>query len=81
MKQLAIKKRRRTVFERSYFHVKKLCCGVAGIYLTAVQLDKMAAMWRAYTRLMERYPWGSQILQTGEEFRVRVLVLLFFLYV
>ena len=24
-------------------------------------------MWRAYTRLMERYPWGSQILQTGTD--------------
>ncbi len=53
---------------RDIFYVKKLCCGIAGIYLRALQVDKMAAMWRAYTRLMERYPWGSQILQTGVDF-------------
>jgi len=25
----------------------------------------MAGLWRQYARLVEKYPWGSQILQTG----------------
>ena len=25
----------------------------------------MASLWRTYSRLVDRFPWGSQILQTG----------------
>ena len=25
----------------------------------------MASLWRAYSRLVDKFPWGSQILQTG----------------
>ena len=25
----------------------------------------MASLWRAYSRLVDKYPWRSQILQTG----------------
>lgn len=25
----------------------------------------MAAVWRAYSRLVDKFPWGSQIIQTG----------------
>ena len=25
----------------------------------------MGSLWRSYSRLVDRYPWTSQILQTG----------------
>ena len=25
----------------------------------------MAGLWRAYSRFVDKFPWGSQILQTG----------------
>ena len=26
---------------------------------------KMSALWRWYSRIVDKYPWGSQIVQTG----------------
>ena len=27
--------------------------------------SKMAGLWRSYSKLVERFPWGTNILQTG----------------